>query len=77
MWSELVNANPDVDEAMIALGECSPTSNANEKLVKGYVEDGKVYYSAKDLRAFASGCLKAAEWLEQRAADTNTEGTSP
>ncbi len=64
-------------EALRLLGNFTPTIHAPDRWVKGYVEgeEGaeKAYYSADDLRRFATGLNDAANWLDTRAARTPQE----
>lgn len=69
-WSKLTSNALDV---MRDIGEFSPTTRADEGLVKGYIrceegEDGRTYYDSNDLRRISEGCLEVACWLELRAA---------
>jgi hypothetical protein len=59
-------------EQMRLLGGFSPTSNAEQRLAKGYMADdeggtSRVYLSANDLRKLASACVEVAYWLDKRA----------
>lgn len=55
------------------LGGFSPTTNASEKTLKGYMHDddggGKVYLDSGELRELAKACNEAADWLDKRAVD--------
>lgn len=55
------------------LGNFSPTSNASERQLKGYMYDdeggGKVYLDSSELRELATACNEAADWLDKRAVD--------
>jgi len=58
-------------ETMKSLGNFSPTSNCDQKMVKGYVyedgEVGKCYLNANDLRDMAQDLIVVADWLDKRA----------
>lgn len=66
-WKEL---NPRTLELMKEFGEFSPTANASEGTVKGYMDDGdgggKVYFDSKDLREYAEAFKEVADWLDER-----------
>jgi len=52
---------------MEELGNFGPTVNAANREVKGYMEDGKIYWRSKDLREIAESCIAVANWLDLRA----------
>ena len=49
------------------LGNFSPTCNVKDKLLKGYLEEGRCYIDSKGCRAISKALLEAAEFLENRA----------
>jgi hypothetical protein len=53
------------------LGRFCPTVRAEEKLVKGYLDDdeggGKAYLDVDDLRSAASALVETADFLERRS----------
>ncbi len=51
---------------MKELGNFSPTTNANQREVKGYI-DGKCYYDSTELRTMAAHFIEVANWLDKRA----------
>lgn len=67
-WEELSNT---AKATMKFLGDFGPTSNAQNREVKGYMYDdeggGKVYLSADELREMAASCIEVADWLDKRA----------
>lgn len=61
------------------LGSFSPTVNAENREVKGYMIDSdgdgtKVYLSSDDLRHTAAACIYVADWLDARAVKKTNEG---
>lgn len=68
-WEDVSEAARNV---MKDMGNFSPTVNASQKMVKGYMndEDGvcKCYFDSNDLRSIAAGCTEVADWLDKRAA---------
>ena len=67
-WNELPKR---VLENMEWLGNFGPTTNVEDKLIKGYMYDddggGKCYLSSKELRELSEDLLIIAIFLEQRA----------
>ncbi len=61
----------DLDEKhrliMDELGDFSPTVNAANKEIKGYMDDGKTYWDSAYLRELAESCVAVANWLDLRA----------
>ncbi|MFI8608521.1 hypothetical protein ACIGFL_09375 [Pseudomonas sp. NPDC077649] len=62
---------------MRALGNFTPTVNPLYREVKGsmlgeYGEAEKTYFDSKELRELAKACAEVADWLDRRAAETNT-----
>jgi hypothetical protein len=53
-------------ETMEGLGNFSPTSNFQNKAIKGWI-DGKTYFDSKDLREMAEDFVIVANWLDERA----------
>lgn len=64
-WEQL---SAQAHEAMKALGEAGPTVHVQHREVKGYVDGGKAYFDAQDLRNLAMGMIEVANWLDERAA---------
>jgi hypothetical protein len=62
-WNDLSDA---AIEAMAQLGDCIPTAQPQDGLVKRYRE-GKCHFDAVDLRRIAAGCIEVADWLDERA----------
>lgn len=52
---------------MEELGDFGPTVNVKNCEIKGYMQDGKVYWNSVDLRAIANSCIEVADWLDNRA----------
>ena len=69
----LCEQEPKIKMAMEALGNATPTANAQHKMVKGCVidfEDGgthKLYWTSDDLRDIAFGLNSMANWLDTRS----------
>lgn len=68
-WNELT---PDTLEIMQDLGNFTPTSRIQDKLVKGYTYDdngegGKTYWSSDHLRDIVNACIEVADFLDERA----------
>lgn len=68
----LKEQKPNVSEAMGAIGDAGPTVRVSDKLVKGWVDGDKVYYSSDDVR-IADGLMEVAKWLDCRAMSGGTE----
>ncbi|HUU95082.1 MAG TPA: hypothetical protein VM487_05025 [Phycisphaerae bacterium] len=63
---EWTDVSPEARATMTGLGHFSPTVDAADKSVKGYVE-GKVYWTSTDLREMSAHMVEVADWLDQRA----------
>jgi hypothetical protein len=64
---------------MRELGNFGPTVNPIARELKGYMldpdgEQGKVYWSAADLRRISADLSEVASWLDQRAMEATLEG---
>jgi len=57
----------DARETMELIGNFSPTVRVEERMVKGYVDDGKCYLGSKDLREMSKHFIEVADWLDKRA----------
>ena len=57
------NLDQNTQDWMEILGNFGVTVKGDE--VKGYMEGGKVYFSATDLRELAKACLTVADYLEE------------
>ena len=70
-WEQL---SAQAHESMKALGEAGPTVHVEHREVKGYIDGGKAYFDAQDLRNLAMGMIEVANWLDERAtaADKST-----
>jgi len=55
-------------EIMAELGDLGPTTRSSDMNVKGYLEEGQIYLSARDLHKYSAAFKEAALWLEKRAA---------
>jgi hypothetical protein len=60
-----------VHDALSDLGGFSPTVRAQEKLLKGYMNEEKTYLDPDDLRRMATALTVAANWLDERAEKEN------
>lgn len=62
-------------ETMRLLGHFKPTVYAENKEVKGWIEEeGKTYINSADLRVMAVHFLEVADWLDKRADAANKPG---
>lgn len=73
MTTEFPPMDADVRESLRKIGDFGPTVRAEEKLVKGYAawgddEPGKHYLDSAELRLVGSHLIRAADWLDARAA---------
>ena len=59
----------DARETMELIGDFSPTVRAEERMVKGYVDDGKCYLDSKELRKMSKHLVEVADWLDKRAGE--------
>ena len=57
------NLDQNTQDWMETLGNFGVTNTGDE--VKGYMEGGKVYFSATDLRELAKACSTVANYLEE------------
>lgn len=71
-WDEL---SGDAHEIMEYLGNCGPTVNTADRMVKGYdvTEDGnhKFYLTAAELRRYGAGLVEVADWLDARGTNNS------
>jgi hypothetical protein len=66
------NLSSDALEVMKTLGDFGPTTDANDREVKGYFVDDEggsysAYWNSDYLRTIAAACVEVAEWLDKRA----------
>jgi len=58
-------------ETLQFLGNFGPTVIAQERMIKGWMDDGegvgKVYLRSQDLRAMAQDLASIAQWLDERS----------
>ena len=49
------------------LGNFTTTSNASQRMIKGYINDGDVYIDSGELRELSLACIEISDWLDDRA----------